>query len=137
MRTIVLRHLAIGMAIALCPGFAGRGDAQTYKMTPELKELAAQADKEGQVIVKTGGGFFDGGRGVKTINDNMAKTFGTKVKVVWAPGGAMPEVGNEIAVTLKNNLPAPTDLYIGFSRNIEAFMKFDLFQAAPWKSYDP
>ena len=137
MRTPVLRHFSVAAAIALFPGFAGFGEAQTYKMTPELKELAAQADKEGQVIVKTGGGFFDGGRGVKTFNDGLAKTFGTKVKVVWAPGGSMPEVGNEIAATLKNNLPAPTDLYIGFSRNIEAFMRFDLFQAAPWKSYDP
>ena len=137
MRATIARHLAIAAAIALCAGYSGFAGAQTAKMTPELKELAALAEKEGQVIVKTGGGFFDVGRGVKRFDDNMAKTFGTKVKVVWTPGGSMPEVGNEIAVTLKNNLPAPTDVYIGFSRNIEAFMKLDLFQAAPWKSYDP
>jgi ABC-type Fe3+ transport system substrate-binding protein len=111
--------------------------AQTAKMTPALKELAAAADKEGQVIIKYSSNFFDGGRGIKIYTDNVNKAYGTNIKVVWAPGGSMPEIGNEIAVSLRNNLPAPTDVYFGFSRNMAAFLKFDLFQKVPWKSYDP
>jgi ABC-type Fe3+ transport system substrate-binding protein len=130
-------YLTATLAVATAFLAVGTVQAQTLKMTPELKALAAAADKEGQVIVKYSSNFFDGGRGVKIYTDNMNKAFGTKVKVVWAPGGSMPEIGNEIAVSIKNNLPAPTDLYTGFSRNMGAFLKFDLFQTAPWKSYDP
>lgn len=130
-------NLTATLAVATAFLAVGTVQAQTLKMTPELKALAAAADKEGQVIVKYSSNFFDGGRGVKIYTDSMNKAFGTKVKVVWAPGGSMPEIGNEIAVSLKNNLPAPTDLYTGFSRNMAAFLKFDLFQTAPWKSYDP
>ena len=122
---------------AVCVLSAGFTHAQTMKMTPALKELATAADKEGEVIVKYSSNFFDGGRGIKIYTDNLNKAFGTNIQVVWAPGGSMPEIGNEIAVSLRNNLPAPTDLYTGFSRNMAVFLKYDLFQSAPWKSFDP
>ena len=131
----MLKTLCVTTALIIALPWAGH--AQTVKMTPALKELAAAADKEGEVIVKTSSNFFDGGRGIKLYTDNVNKMYGTKIKVTWSPGGAMPEVGNEIAVSLKNNLPAPTDLYTGFSRNMAVFLKFDLFQTAPWKTYDP
>ena len=124
-------------ASALVAVPVGITQAQTAKMTPALKALAAAADKEGEVIIKTSSNFFDGSRGIKLYTDNINKMYGTKIKVVWSPGGAMPEVGNEIAVSLKNNLPAPTDVYTGFSRNMAVFLKFDLFQQVPWKDYDP
>jgi ABC-type Fe3+ transport system substrate-binding protein len=130
--------LTCGLAAAVAAlALAGPGFAQTAKMTPALKELAAAADKEGEVVVKTGASFFDGGRGAKIYTDNMNKAYGTKVTVKWSPGGSFPEVGNEVAVSLKNNLPSPTDIYIGFSRNMAVFDKFGMFQSAPYKSYDP
>ena len=82
---------------------AGAGFAQTAKMTPALKELAAAADKEGEVILKTSANFFDGSRGIKLYTDNINKMYGTNIKVAWSPGGAMPEVGNEIAQRLDPN----------------------------------
>jgi len=133
-QTILFATLTSALAIF---AVAGTSQAQTAKMTPALKELAAAADKEGEVIIKYSSNFFDGGRGIKIYTDNVNKAYGTHIKVVWAPGGSMPEIGNEIAVSLKNNLPAPTDVYFGFSRNMAAFLKFNLFQTAPWESYDP
>jgi len=127
------------LAVATLAAFAVSGTvhAQTAKMTPELKALAEAANKEGEVIIKTSNNFFDGSRGIKIYTDHLNAAYGTKIQVKWTPGGSYPEVGNEVAVAQKNNLPSPTDMYIGFSRNMSVFKKLDLFQTVSWKSYDP
>jgi ABC-type Fe3+ transport system substrate-binding protein len=130
----VAHGLAAGLAALLVVAGA---QAQTAKMSPALKALAAAADKEGEVIIKTSSNFFDGNRGMKIYTDHINAAYGTKIQVKWAPGGSMPEVGNEVAVAFKNNLPAPTDVYTGFSRNMAVFLKFDMFMTVPWKDYDP
>ncbi len=122
---------------ALALAAASAAEAQTVPMTPALKELAAAADKEGEVIIRHSSNFFDGGRGIKLYTDHLNQAYGTHIKITWSPGGSMPDIGNEIAVSVKNGLPAPTDMYTGFSRNMAALLKFDLFEKADWKSYDP
>ena len=49
----------------------------------------------------------------------------------------MPSVGNEIAIALRNNQPSPSDIYVGFSRNMAVLMKFDMFQKGDFKAYLP
>ena len=106
-------------------------------MTPALKALVPAADKEGEVVIKTSANFFGGGRGIKLYTDHVRKAYGTKITVKWSPGGSYPEVGNEVAVAFRNKLPSPTDIYIGFSRNMAVFEKFDMFETVDWKSLDP
>jgi ABC-type Fe3+ transport system substrate-binding protein len=141
-REAIIRRvrLTIGLTALLLIQTAAHGndaDAQTAKMTPALKALAAAADQEGEVIIKTSSNFFDGNRGIKIYTDHINQAYNTNIRVKWAPGGSMPEVGNEVAVALKSNLPAPTDVYTGFSRNMAVFLKFDMFLTATWKDFDP
>lgn len=49
----------------------------------------------------------------------------------------MPSIGNEIAIAARNKLPSPTDVYIGFSRNMAVFLKHDMFQKGDYKKYAP
>jgi len=131
------------LAVAMLAAVTAAGAApfpvygQTAKMTPELKALAEAANKEGEIVIKTSNNFFDGTRGIKMYTDHLNAAYGTKIQVKWTPGGSYPEVGNEVAVSIKNNLPSPTDMYIGFSRNMFVYQKQDMFQKVDWKSYDP
>lgn len=125
------------MTAAALVSIAGSTAVWAAEMTPALKKLVAAADKEGEVIVKTSGNFVDGGRGVKLYTDHVRQAYGTTISLKWSPGGSYPDVGNEVAVAFRNKLPSPTDIYIGFSRNMAVFDKFNMFETVPWKSYAP
>jgi len=132
--------LAIGVGIIACvAGFAASDPsrAQTAKMSPALAALAAAADKEGTVIFQGSTSSWGGPEGSKQIGERINRAYGTHITVKWVPGTSFPEDGNAIAVALRNNLPAPTDVYFGFSRNMAVFGKIGMFQDAPWKDYDP
>jgi ABC-type Fe3+ transport system substrate-binding protein len=133
-QTVLAFLMAALSAIFLQPGV---GWAQTAKMSPALKALAAAADKEGTVIFQGSTSSWGGPDGAKEIGDRINKAYGTHITVRWAPGTSFPEDGNAIAVALRNNLPSPTDVYFGFSRNMAVFGKIGMFQDAPWKDYDP
>jgi ABC-type Fe3+ transport system substrate-binding protein len=113
------------------------GIAQTAKMSPALQALAAAADKEGTIIFQGSTSSWGGPDGAKAIAVRINKTYGTHITVKWVPGTSFPEDGNAIAVALRNNLPSPTDVYFGFSRNMAVFGKIGMFQDAPWKDYEP
>ena len=111
--------------------------AQTQQMTPQLRELAAAADKEGELVVKWSSQSFGGPQGAKVFEKNLNEAYGTKIQIKWTPGGDMPGVGNEIAIAFRNNQPSPTDVYVGFSRNMAAFLKYDMFQPGEYEKYLP
>jgi ABC-type Fe3+ transport system substrate-binding protein len=124
-------------ALAATVLWSNAGAAQTATMTPVLKELAAAADKEGSVTFQSSTSTWGGAEGAKRLADAINKAYGTHLTVKWLPGTSFPEDGNAIAVALKSNLPSPTDVYFGFSRNMYVFGKIGMFQSAPWKDYDP
>ena len=117
--------------------FSGTGRAQTETMTPELKALAAAADKEGTLLVKWSNGSAGGEQGAKLYEAHINEAYGTHIHVKWTPGGDMPTIGNEIAIAYKNNQPSPSDIYIGFSRNMAVLNKQDMFQTGAYTKYSP
>ncbi len=119
--------LSILGATALC----------AQEMTPALKELVAAANKEREVIVTWSSNTLGGPEGAKLFEERMAKLYGSTVKVKWAPGRSMPEVGNEIAMRYTNGLPSPSDVYYGFSRNMADLLQYDLFHKVKWSDYAP
>ena len=127
--------LAAALLFIAAPVVASRADTMT--MSPALKALADAADKEGQVVVIGSADSWGGPKGAKLIEANINKMFGTHISVVWAPGGSYPETGNNIAISVRNNLPSPTDVYLAFSRNLYVLKKFDLFQTGDWSNYLP
>jgi ABC-type Fe3+ transport system substrate-binding protein len=123
---------AVMLNASMAPVFA-----QTVSMTPQLKELAAAANKEGELLVTWSSGTMGGPQGAKAFEDGINKAYGTKIKVKWAPGPSMPNVGNQIAMRFGSGLSSPTDVYLGFSRNMAQLLKYDMFLSAPWGDYLP
>ncbi len=111
--------------------------AHAAELTPAARELAAAAQKEGEMVVMWSSGTLGGPKGAAQFESAINKTFGINIKIKWTPGDSMPAVGNLIATTAQNKQPAPTDAYIGFSRGTALMQKYDLFEKAPWKSYFP
>jgi ABC-type Fe3+ transport system substrate-binding protein len=110
--------------------------AQTA-LTPAVKELAALAAKDKEMTVTWSNSTMGGQKGAKAFEAAINKMFGIKIEINWAPGASMPNVGNEIATTALNGLPSPTDVYMGFSRNMAVLQDRNLFVSAPWSSYFP
>ena len=120
---------AVTMALALTPV----AHAQTAAMTA----LAAAAEKEGEILLTWSSDSLGGGEGAKAFEAAINAAYGTHIHIRWTPGPAMPNVGNQIAMAHANNLPSPTDAYLGFSRDLGTLLKYDVFLQAPWSDYAP
>ncbi|HEV8016916.1 MAG TPA: hypothetical protein VGP48_15360 [Stellaceae bacterium] len=105
--------------------------------TAEMKALAAAADKEGTILLTWSSDSLGGAEGAQKFEAAINQAYGTHLQVSWTPGPAMPNVGNQIAMAHSNGLPSPTDVYLGFSRDMASLLKYDLFQSAPWQAYLP
>ena len=116
--------------------FAGSALAQST-MSPALKQLAVAADKEGTLLLTWSAGTMGGAAGAKVFEDSINKAYGTKIRIRWVPGPAMPNVGQQIAMRAGSGLSSPTDVYMGFSRNMAPLLKHELFLSAGWREYNP
>lgn len=123
---------AIAFVASASPVFA-----QSSALSPAVKELAAAAAKDGEMTVTWSNSTMGGQKGAKAFETGINKMFGINIKISWAPGDSMPNVGNQVATTQQNGLPSPTDVYMGFSRNMAVLLDRNLFYTAPWKSYFP
>lgn len=130
-------RLAATMAALVMLGIALPAAAQSVTMTPALKALTEAADKEGQVVVVGTADSWGGPKGATVIEDHLNKTFGSHIKIRWSPTTSFPETGNQIALSYRNNMSSPTDVYISVGRNLAMLEQFDLFRAAPWNEYLP
>src|ERR1700722_17502837 len=128
-------NAALG-AIMAALASAHTASAQTAP-TAEMKALAAAADKEGTILLTWSSDSLGGAEGAQKFEAAINKAYGTHLHISWTPGPAMPVVGNQVATTQANNLPSPTDVYMGFSRDIASELKYNLFQTAPYKTYLP
>ncbi|HEY3916213.1 MAG TPA: substrate-binding domain-containing protein [Stellaceae bacterium] len=128
-------YAALG-AITAALAFALPARAQNGE-TDAMKALATAADKEGTILLTWSSDSLGGADGAQKFEAAINRAYGTHLHIAWTPGPAMPVVGNQIAMAHSNGLPSPTDVYMGFSRDIASELKYDLFQPAPWKDYLP
>ncbi len=129
------RFLSVASLGAIMASIAVAASAQTP--TAAMKELAAAADKEGTILLTWSSDSLGGAEGAQKFEAAINRAYGTHLKISWTPGPAMPNVGHQIAMAASNNLPSPTDVYLGFSRDMASLLQYDLFQTAPWKDYLP
>ncbi|HVA15024.1 MAG TPA: hypothetical protein VNF99_17390, partial [Stellaceae bacterium] len=123
-------------AVTAALAVAHTAQAQTAP-TAEMKALAAAADKEGEILLTWSSDSLGGATGAKEFEAAINRAYGTHIHIAWTPGPAMPNVGNQIAMAHANGLASPTDVYLGFSRDIASLLKYDLFLSAPWGQYLP
>lgn len=126
-------HMAIAVVALAC---ATPASAQVAT-TPAMKQLIAAADKEGELLLTWSSGTLGGARGAKAFESAINKAYGTKIRIKFAPGPSMSNVGNQIAMRFQSNLPAQTDVYMAFSRTYGQLLKHDMFLTAPWAELDP
>ena len=124
------RVLAAALALLLTP--AARAD-----IAPALADLARAAQQEGALTLMFGEGALGGSQGAKLFEQQMNAMFGTRIKVSFTPGPAMPAMGSQIAVFQAAGKTAPTDIYVGWSRHMAGLAKYDLFLAADWETLLP
>ncbi len=136
MRQYMMRPAAVLLAGAAF-SILGSAMSRAQEITPALKELVTAANKERELAVTWSSNTLGGPEGAKLFEERMGKLYGSTVKIKWAPGRSMPEVGNEIAMRYTNGLPSPSDVYYGFSRNMADLLQYDLFHTAPWKDFAP
>ena len=128
---------ATAAALVVAAAFAAPALAQGVAMSPALRQLAAAADKEGTLLLTWSSGTMGGSNGAKAFEDAINKAYGTKIRIRWAPGPAMPAVGSQIAMRFGSGLSSPTDVYMAFSRNMAQLLKHDMFQSAAWREFNP
>ena len=129
-------RIGAGMIAGLAVAAMSWG-ALAAEMTPALKKVVDAANKEGEMQVTWSSNTFGGPEGAKKVEKRINELWGAKIRIKWNPGRSMPEVGNQIAMSFSNKLASPTDVYIGFSRNMASLNKYKMFVSSPWKDYDP
>lgn len=123
------RSALIAAAVALA---AAAEPALAADYSPELQALIKAADAEGTLKLVWTPGAIGGARGAKGIEDGMNKMFGTKIEVRFAPGGSMPQVGNQLAAENKAGRPATTDMYITSLNNAAVLAPLGIFRKVEW-----
>jgi ABC-type Fe3+ transport system substrate-binding protein len=111
--------------------------ASALEVSPAMKNLAAAADREGTLALMFGEGALGGSDGARLFEQQMNATYGTHIKVVFTPGPSMPAMGSQIAMLANAGQPAPTDIFVGWSRHLAGLAKYKLFLAADWQQLLP
>lgn len=111
--------------------------ASAAAMNPDLKALAAAANKEGTLNLSWSQSTLGGSQGAARFQAAMNKMFGTKIRVNFTPGPAMARIGNQLATEYQAKEPASIDLYLGAAAQVAPLVKLNMFAGADWKKYLP
>ena len=128
---------ALMVAAAAAWTLTPAGEGMAADLSPELAAIVKAADKEPPLKLVWSTETLDGISGAKIIRDGMNKMFGTHVEMKFAPGGSMPQVGNQIAAEYKAGRQATSDVYITSLNNAARFGKDGVFEAVPWTKILP
>jgi ABC-type Fe3+ transport system substrate-binding protein len=123
--------------VALAAFLLAHHGAVAADLSPEMAKAAAAADKEGTVRVMWGDNVLGGSTGAKEIQDGMNRMFGTHVRVLYAPGDSMPQVGNQIMAEAQANQAASSDVWIAPTTHIGRGEKAGILQRIDWQALVP
>ena len=132
-----MRNVLAAGAMALAGmAFAANG-AASIEMTPELKKIAAAADKEGQIDIMMANSPFGGTRAVKRFEDGINKMFGTHIKVRWTPGPPYAAMGAKILTEKQAGQKASSDVFLATAVQFSPLLKAGLFRKVEWAKLYP
>ena len=123
--------------VALATFLLTTAGAHAAEMNAALKELAAAADKEGNLNLSWSQSTLGGSQGAALFETSMNKMFGTKISVNFAPGAEMARIGNQLATEYQAKQPAHVDIYLGAAAQIAPLVKLGFFEPVDWKHYMP
>lgn len=135
----MVRHMVGGLLAAAAASATGlvAHPAGALELSPEMKAVVAEANKEGALKVIWPGNLLGGARGLAAIEQNVNKMFGSQVKMSHTPTGSLIQLGFQIANEAKANTPAGTDVYIAVSNVLPMLTKNKLLVTVPWQKLLP
>ncbi len=132
----MLRPVALA-ALILAGLSATAAPVRAVEISPALKQVIAAADQEGTIKLSWSAGSLGGAAAAAAIETAMNKAFGSHVKVDYAIGPSMPELGFRMLQEMKASRPASADIFIGAAAQIALFAKSDMFEQVDYKSLLP
>jgi len=133
MKVKTLCAFALGAALL---GIALASEAAAEMSVP-LKELVAEANKEGALTLSWSSSTFGGTDGAQKFEAAMAKLWGAKIHIDFVPGPDMARIGNQLATEFQAGQKAHADIFLGAAPQITPLLKLDFFVSADWVSYLP
>jgi ABC-type Fe3+ transport system substrate-binding protein len=130
-RLLLAAAIAFVMATFMSPA------TRAADISPAMKTLIDAAQKEGEVVLNFGEGALGGLEGSKLAEAQITKIFGAKIRVVYTPGPSMPAMSSQIMMLQAANQPAPTDVYVGWSRHMPALYKRKALLSVNWQALLP
>jgi hypothetical protein len=133
-----IRALKAASFAALAALFCIQADAvMAADMSPEMKALAAAADKEGQLNILAADTVMGGAENWKAVETGMNAMFGTHIKVRYTPGPAILNEGYQIIQEFKAGRKSSSDLYSGPTQIVLAMTDENMLNTTDWKALMP
>jgi ABC-type Fe3+ transport system substrate-binding protein len=131
----VSRFLRLSLAGTIA--IAGCAAAGAQETGPELKELAAAANREGGVTLSWSQSTFGGSQGAARLQAAMNKMFGSNIRINFLPGPDMARVVNQVATEFSAGQKAHVDIVLGAAPQIAPVAKVSFFEPVDWQRYLP
>lgn len=111
--------------------------ASAADLTPALAKVAAAADQEGTLRVLWGDNVLGGAAGAKVMQDGVNRMFGTHIRIQFAPGDSMPQVGNQIMAEAQAKHPASSDVWLAPTTHVGRASKSGILMKVDWPALLP
>ncbi len=112
--------------------------AHADEPSPALKQLIADANKEGRLDLQWASSLLGGIDGVTQEVNGMNTMFGTNIVPRLTPDpGSVPQLLNKIGVTQAAGQPSPTDAFVGTTVHIVTAVEKNMLQPVAWKTLLP
>ena len=91
---------AIGVVMAISMLGVSASMVAAAEPNAALKQLIADANKEGKIELQWGAGNMGGTDGGVSFEKAMNQKFGTDIRIRWTPGPSQPEVASAVIVSI-------------------------------------
>ncbi len=105
--------------------------------SPALKQVIAEASKEGKLDIQWASNLVGGREGLTAMNAGMNAMFGTKIELRFTPGPNLNDIMNTLVVSAQAGRPATTDLAIGSNQHASELWKREVSLKVDWKALLP
>ncbi len=132
-----MKTIAIGIGLALAVAAMSASRVSAAEPNAKLKQLIAEASKEGKVDLEWGAGNLGGTDGGNAFEKAMNQKFGTDIRIRWTPGPSLPEVASAVIVSNAAGQAPPTDAFMSTTGYILLLWNKNVLKPIDWVGYMP
>ncbi len=132
-----MKAIAIGVVMAMAMSGVSTSVAAAAEPNAALKQLIADANKEGRIELQWGAGNMGGSEGGASFEKAMNQKFGTDIRIRWTPGPSQPEVASAVIVSNAAGQAPPTDAYLGTTSYLVLLSGKNVLKTVDWHGLMP